>query len=97
MAVLAIRTIIQAPTVPCTQRTHISNLGSLQVQENRTSTAPPALMERISGRPHCRIRLGDRAVYSIALLSRDGQICVSVIQTIWSPQGLPRESPFRTP
>ena len=24
---------------------------------------------------HCRILLDDRAVYSIALLSRDGQIC----------------------
>jgi hypothetical protein len=74
MAVLAIRTIIQAPTVPCTQRTHISNLGSLQVQENRTPTAPPALMERISD--HCRILLGDRTVYSIALSSRAGQICM---------------------
>ena len=45
MAVLAIRTIIQAPTVPCTQRTHISSLGSLQVQENGM---PSALMTLIN-------------------------------------------------
>ena len=45
MAVLAIPTIIQVPTVSCTQRTHISGLGSLQVQENGM---PSALVTLIS-------------------------------------------------
>jgi len=43
--VLAIPTIIQVPTVSCTQRTHISGLGSLQVQENGM---PSALVTLIS-------------------------------------------------
>ena len=49
MALLAIRTVIQAPTIPCTQRTHKSRLYLLQAQENMTPGAKRALIKRISG------------------------------------------------
>ncbi len=53
--------------------------------------------DRANQWPHCRIRLGDHAIYSIALLSRDGQIRLSLIPTIWLPHGLRRESLLQTP
>lgn len=54
MAPLAIGTVIQTPTIPCTQRAQESRLYLLQEQENMTSGAKLTLIGRISG-PHLQI------------------------------------------
>jgi hypothetical protein len=71
-----------------------TNPGRSPCKRNKSHTQQLALHRSTRISDHCRILLGNCVIYSIALLSRDGQIRMSVIQTIWSPQDLPRESPF---